>query len=234
VPHATEPGLRVEGLSSVRRAPGQIALGIGIATWLGFAISTVARPTPGWHEVFDAWMYSVPGIAAAGITTRCALLHPNRRERWTWLSATIALACYSVGNLVNGLMFAKLDDPPLPSPADLAWILFYPFISATVIGLLRSRTDRLQKRMWLDGLMAGAGFAAIIAAAVFSTISEAAKGSPLAVATNLTYPVADLLLLVLIGCAFAVESWRPTKSLLLLGAGVVCYALADTLQLRRR
>jgi diguanylate cyclase (GGDEF)-like protein len=57
----------------------------------------------------------------------------------------------------------------------------------------------------------------------------AATGGPFhVVATNLSYPVADLALLSVVVATFGLFGWRPPRIWLLLGLGMVAFALSDT------
>ena len=49
--------------------------------------------------------------------------------------------------------------------------------------------------LWVDGLIVALGFAAVAGALVYGTVLDATGGDPLTVATNLAYPIGDLLLL---------------------------------------
>jgi diguanylate cyclase len=205
-----------------------VAAVVALAVFTG---STVLRSRPGFNALFDSGLYSAIGAIAAVLVGRRARVVDD--ERGAWIAATFALVAFTIGNLANGLFFAGLDNPPVPSLADVAWLGFYPFAYVMVIGLIRTRHKQALRSMWLDGASGGAGLAAIAAAVAFGPISAAAKGTNLAVAVNLAYPMADLLLVVLIGCAFAMEGWRPSRSWLLIGTGILMFAIADTVYLFR-
>jgi diguanylate cyclase len=213
-----------------RRAPGLPAFLLGIATLIVVALST-ARSDKSFSVFFDAWIYPIPGVAASIVLFQCARSKSRGAERWVWVSLAFGLVSFSVGNIVNGVVLARSETLSVPSIADLVWLLFYPFAYIAIVSLLRIRFAEVPRSIWLDGLAGGAGLAALTAAVAFGPIAEAATGSRLAVATNLAYPAADLFLIVLIVVAFAMESWRPSRSLLFLGSGMLCFAVADTIYL---
>jgi hypothetical protein len=69
------------------------------------------------------------------------------------------------------------------------WLSLYPAAYAGVVWLARSRgAGRAPAGVWLDGIVAGLGIAAIGAAIVFRPVLATATGSALAVTTNLAYP----------------------------------------------
>ena len=85
--------------------------------------------------------------------------------------------------------------PPTPSVADIFYIAFYPAAYLALALLLRRESSRLVPATWLDGAVAGLGAAALCAAFAFQSIVHLAGDGPAAVATELAYPVGDVLLL---------------------------------------
>ena len=122
---------------------------------------------------------------------------------------------------------------PFPSAADALWILFYFPAYAGVLVLARARLARVRHTSWLDGAIGGLGIAAVGSAVAFGTIVEATGGDTLAVATNLAYPLGDMVLLSLVVGVLAVTGWRPGRQWLLIAGGFACFAIADTLYLFR-
>jgi diguanylate cyclase (GGDEF)-like protein len=99
---------------------------------------------------------------------------------------------------------------------------------------VRRRVSHFHRSLWLDGVIGGLGAAAIGAALAFQTIVDATGGAPASVvATNLAYPLADLLLLVLVVGVVALMGWRPGRAWWMLASGFVLFSLADTLYLFR-
>jgi diguanylate cyclase len=228
-PHGTTSE-KVNRNESFVNAPGFVAFLLGVGALVGFAITTT-RAHPNFVPLFDTWIYSFPGAAASVVLLQCTRSKTRRSERWVWRSLAFGLASFTIGNIINGVTLSQSGELPVPSLADLAWLTFYPFAYIAVVRLLRIRFADVPRSIWLDGLAGGAGLAALTAAVAFGPIAEAATGSRLAIATNLAYPTADLFLIVLIVVAFAMDSWRPSRSLLLFGSGMLCFAVADTIYL---
>jgi two-component system, cell cycle response regulator len=99
--------------------------------------------------------------------------------------------------------------------------------------LLRARARGVSRRLWVDGITAALGVAALSAAIVFETVLGSVEGKPLAVATGLAYPLLDLVLLGLAVGALASTGWRLDRTWMLLAAGVSTFWLADSLYLVR-
>src|SRR5439155_13421449 len=85
--------------------------------------------------------------------------------------------------------------------------------------------------LWIDGVTAALAAAAASAAIVFQPVSDAVGGEPLANATNLAYPLGDLVLLGMVVAVAALNGWRPDRAWLALGGGVVVFLVADSLYL---
>lgn len=83
--------------------------------------------------------------------------------------------------------------------------------------------------MWLDGIIAALTLTAFTAAFVFKPVLVGTEGDPLTVAVTLAYPVADLLLLSLVGVALALTRWRPDRTWTLIAVSFVLTAVADAI-----
>jgi diguanylate cyclase (GGDEF)-like protein len=110
--------------------------------------------------------------------------------------------------------------------------MFYPLAYIAAVQILRKAMGRLSRPNWLDGLVAGLGAAAVCAAFAFHSIVHAAGGgSGLSAATNLTYPVGDLLLLSLVIGGTVLLSGRGATPWLLLAGGICLNVFGDTFNL---
>ena len=85
--------------------------------------------------------------------------------------------------------------------------------------------------VWVDGVTAALAAGALGSAVVVQAVLGTVEGSLSVVATNLAYPLGDVLLLSLIVGAFTLTRWRPGRVWLLLGASLAVSALADSVYL---
>ncbi|MGA2926680.1 MAG: bifunctional diguanylate cyclase/phosphodiesterase, partial [Solirubrobacteraceae bacterium] len=81
--------------------------------------------------------------------------------------------------------------------------------------------------LWLDGLIGATGVAAVGASFLVRFVLTHTGGSFSTVATNVAYPLADVVLLSALVAAMALSSWRPDRAWLFLGAGLGVFAVAD-------
>ena len=85
--------------------------------------------------------------------------------------------------------------------------------------------------MWLDGLIGALAVAAVGAALIFGVVVSGTGGAPLTVATNLAYPLGDLVLLGLIVGVLTLTGWTLRGGWLLIGIALAVFAVVDSIYL---
>lgn len=202
-----------------------------VAVWLAYVVHALVRPS-GADAGITTWMYDGMLLgAAAACLLRAALVEHERR---VWLVMGVGLVSWTAGEIYYSVAFSPDADVPIPSPADIGYLGLYPASYLAIAWLLRSRIASFPRSLWLDGVIAGSAVTAVAAAVTFDPITAASvDGDNLAVATNLAYPIADLVLLSLVVTASAFTGWRPGRSWVLLGAGLVALAVSDVAYLLR-
>jgi diguanylate cyclase (GGDEF)-like protein len=171
-------------------------------------------------------------VVSAGLL--CLLrAHGGGRERGAWLAIAAAILCWAASEIYWTTFLVGDPTPPYPSPADAGYLAFYPLATVGLYLLVRARAEELDWRLWMDGLIAALGTAALGAALVFEFVADHASGTAIQVATTLAYPLGDVLMLALVVGIIGLTRWRPgrTWTLLLLGlAAMVVADVAYTLQ----
>jgi diguanylate cyclase (GGDEF)-like protein len=219
-----------QGLPAPRRVAVRGLQGLVVAGTLLYAGSTLLRTGP--SVLLDGWVVPLIGVGAGLLCLARAVLVRQARAAWAILG--LGQGLYAGGTIYWWRWVAPLAQQPYPSLADLLWLSFYPLAYVALVLLVRRRVHRLQASMWLDGLVGGLGAAALAAGLAFHAILDATGGGVAAVAVYLTYPAADLLLLVLVMGAVGLLGGRPDRSLWLLALGMVVFAAADTINLFRQ
>ena len=82
-------------------------------------------------------------------------------------------------------------------------------------------------RLWMDGLIAALGTAALGTAFVFDFVADRTTGTTLQVATTLAYPLGDIVMLAMVVGVVALTGWRPGRTWSLLLAGLSALVIAD-------
>jgi two-component system cell cycle response regulator len=221
-PHAT-PAHRVgprRGVAGVLAAASLVVAAVALESVLGIGGTGV-------EEFFAAWVYDgVLVLAAALCLARAGV---QRAERAIWVFFGSGLAVWAAGDIY--FSFLLDDGNRFPSLADALWLAFYPLTYVGLGLLVRARVASFSASVWLDGVIGALGVAAIGAAVVFGTVLDATGGSAVAVATNLAYPLADLLLLAIMVATLALTGARLDGTWRLLSLGFVVFAVSDSIYL---
>jgi diguanylate cyclase (GGDEF)-like protein len=219
-----------------RPTPARGVFGIGRFLCVGLLAVTAAygiEALLGAHgpvdSFFDSWVYN--GLLVAASLACLARGIAVKAERLPWLLLGIALALWTAGDLYYFFAFSGNADVPIPSVSDLFYLAFYPVSYVALALLLRRRMRGFRGKLWLDGVIASLAVAALGAAIVFDAVLKSTGGSTLVVATNLAYPLADVLLLALVVATFGLTGWRFDATWAFVAVGFAVFALADSLYL---
>jgi two-component system, cell cycle response regulator len=148
-----------------------------------------------------------------------------------WTLIGLGALCWAAGDTYWTLALSTLSSPPVPSWADAGYLLFCPLTFAGIFSLVRQRASGAPKTLVVDACAAALAVGALSAAVVVQPVLANANGGALAIATNLAYPLVDLLLLGLIVGATALGNWRLQRTWVLLGVAVIVFWIADSLYL---
>jgi diguanylate cyclase (GGDEF)-like protein len=199
---------------------------VGLAVLYACSVIPGARVHSGHSSFWDDWVSNVQGLAAVALCGARAVRW--RSERWAWSALAVALGLNLLGNLWWSLFLPNDGVVPYPSIADVFYVGFYPFAYLAIILLVRERIRDFRISMWLDGLISGLACASLSAALAFQTVVASTGGPAATVATNLAYPLGDLVLLIMVAGVFGATGWRPGRAWLLIGAAMFTYIFADT------
>jgi diguanylate cyclase len=183
----------------------------------GYLVSLLVRSPDQHWLLLDGWLVAAVDLVAA---TLCFAGAAGRRSgRAVPLVLGAALLAWTCGDITLTIESLRGTSPPTPSLADAFYLAFYPLTYVALVLVMRRTLRELLPATWLDGLIAGLGAAALLAAFVFHSVLHSVGGNPVAVATNLAYPVGDVLLLALVvGGTALLPTMRKTQWLLLASA----------------
>jgi diguanylate cyclase (GGDEF)-like protein len=217
---STVGGARAERI--LRRAltavlPAGAAL-VALHDWLGLGGSDLNFAVDG--VIYDAV------IVAAGLA--CLVrAEATKRERSAWILIGLAILSWGAAEIYWTAFIEGNPRAPYPSPADVGYLAFYPLAYAGLALLVRAKADELDWRLWMDGLIATLGTAALGAAFVFNFVADKTSGTPIQVATTLAYPIGDIVMLSMAVGAVALTRWRPGRTWSLLLSGLSALVVAD-------
>jgi two-component system, cell cycle response regulator len=214
----------------LRLHPARLTLSIAavLVAILALHYAGVGPAWPAWAE----HLYEALEVLAAACCLWRAVAHP--KERKPWLVIGLGMVSFAAADLYYTIALQPLgDDIPYPSLADALYLGLYPCCFVGLLLLARCRAGRLPWMLWVDGLIVALGFAAVASALVYGRVLDGTGGDPLTVATNLAYPMSDILLLGLVAGLlgiFGLRGWRAWSAVI---CGFALLGVADTIYLWR-
>ena len=200
-----------------------VVLGVGTAIvalhlWFGLGGAWLDRPAEGW--LYDAV------IIAAGLSCMVRA-RGGGREGEAWVMIGAAILVWGAAEVYWTARILDDPSPPYPSPADIGYLAYYPLAATGLVMLVRARARELNWQLWMDATIAALGTGALGAAFIFDYVANQTSGTPLQVATSLSYPLGDIVILSLTVGIIALTSWRPRRALTLVLAAFAAIAFAD-------
>jgi two-component system cell cycle response regulator len=154
-----------------------------------------------------------------------------RAERTAWLTMGVGVVGWAFGNVYYTAVLWDMDPIPIPSVSDVLWLVYYPVVYIAVAMLLRARIARFHASLWVDGALAALAVAALSAAVVFQSVLQSTGGEPVEVATNLAYPLGDLVLLGMVTGGVALTGWKPGRTWGALALSFILFGVSDGIYL---
>jgi diguanylate cyclase len=206
-----------------------IVYGVLAAVLLAYLGLLIARPADESSTLIDGWGVVAFNLLAAGLCIARGLTRRNGRLVPLALGASVL--SWALGDLALTIESLGGASPPTPSVADAFYLAFFPLAYVGIVLFIRGEVRRLTTPSWLDSAIAALGAAAVCATFAFHSLLHSAGGGGLAVATNLAYPVGDLLLFALVIGSAAMLAGRSRAPWVLLATGMAVNAAGDTFNL---
>jgi diguanylate cyclase (GGDEF)-like protein len=201
------------------------------ALLVSFIASTIFRAHGTSIPFFDVWVENI-GYACCALLCVSRAIY-RRPGRWGWGALGVGLVCFTTGSVLFTAVVQYFNPIPSPSIADFAFLADYPLAFLGISLLVRETVPNISKTIWVDALIAALGIASLEVTLVIGPISNGIHGSFATVATNIAYPIGDVVLVSMVVGVFAVRGWRPGRLWWALGIGLVLFAGADSIYLLR-
>ncbi len=188
------------------------------------SLMLVKRGPSGYSTLWDGWIGNVASI----IVVVPVLLRLQRTEilRGAWCAMAVGIVLNFVANLLYLLHDQNLDPVPFPASSDAAYLSSYAAFAIGVAMMGRRSFGLRFTSIRLDGLIAGLTIASAAAFWWLGPVLEV-TGSTVQAVVSLSYPLFDLLLIVLLVAGLAPLGFRPTLQAKLLLVGVACFVAGD-------
>ncbi|WP_166804630.1 MULTISPECIES: EAL domain-containing protein [Cryobacterium] len=187
----------------------------------------VLLPRSGSGVLVNVWLSTISdGIPmlvclVASVRSRARNVHV--------LLATGAVIAFALGDSYVVIMTAVMGEVPTPSLGDIGYLVFYPFMLATLVTLVIRQMRILSWSVMLDTAIGILGSAAVLTVALHPLLASAMTGDRLLDdLINLAYPLFDLMLVAAIVGIAASPGLRLGRHWLLLVGGLLTFAGADT------
>ena len=198
-----------------------VGLALHVAWVSGFARGEL-------NELINHWVYNGVLVLAAVVCVLRAVASPDQRS--LWLAFGLGVGLWAGADIYWSAALAGVKNAPYPSLADVGYLLVYPCLCLGVVLMVRRRI-RLTASAWLDCAIGGVASIALGTALLAPVLVGVTSGDSLDVATSLSYPLGDILLLAFLVVGIAATGLRPGRTWLLIGAGLAIWAAADGIYL---
>lgn len=210
--------------------PARVAFSALLLVLAAFAVQVsfhvIAAPT---GATFEKFATNTVFLGSAGLCLWRAIVRP--RERKAWLLCTAGLAAWGIGDLYFAVYLWDSPNAPIPSPADIGYLAFYPLVVAGLVVLSGGKFGGRDRNLFVDGLIAALAAGALTATLLAGPISSGTGGSLPSVVTNLAYPIADLLVVALLAGLLVLTGARLRSTWAWMALGLAIFAVTDALYL---
>ncbi len=211
-----------------RRLVGAVEV-LALGALAAFGAHAVLRDAGRVAWFFDYPVYYTLVAVAVVLAAARAIVVPRHRVGWGLMA--LAIAFYAAGEYLWLLWYRDAAEVPYPSLMDALYLAFFPASYVALVLIFRSRLRNATAGLWIDGITAALAAAALGTAILIEAVLDTSDGSFSVVATNLAYPLGDVILLSLVVAAFALTRWRPGRAWLLIGVALGVFAVGDSVYL---
>ena len=195
------------------------AIRLGLAWLLLYELSVVAGF--GLGPLDDRGAHDVLLVLASALSFAGAARRYGT-ERLAWLLLAGGVTCWTAGEIYYTAVLWTDPSPPVPSPADMGYLLLPVFAVAGFLLLARVHRTAASAAVRVDGIIAALAVGSLGAAITVQAVGHAGV-------VALAYPVSDLVLIGVLVGTLTRRGWHLDRTWLLLICGIGTFFVADSL-----
>src|SRR5579863_453917 len=219
---------RSSGIERTRTAVLMVLGCLGVLL-VGYVAWLVARRHFSYSRLWNGWMPDGFELVVSGLCIARGTVRQSGRA--VALALGFGLLSWSLGDTTWTVQSVIGTSSVTKLLGALFYVGFYPLAYVAIVAFMRSRLRSISAPSLLDGAVAALGAAAVCAAFAFQGSEYAVTNDTLTKATNLAYPIGDLLLVGLVVGAAALLSGRSTVPCVVLAGACVLNCIGDTVNL---
>lgn len=189
------------------------------------------RPISGYNSFWDGWMGNI--VSSLPLVPVLLRVRRSTKLRGAWITMAAGIILYNAADLIYLLHDQNLTPIPSPAPSDVPYLLSYVAFVGAVVLMTQHRYGRTIHSLQLDGAVAGLSLAALAALFWFNHVLIAA-GQPLQLLVRMSYPLFDLVLLVVLVSGIASSRYRPNFATALMMSGFMFFVVGDIIYLNQQ
>ena len=117
-----------------------------------FALYLMLRGGEPYSPLLDGWIGNLTMLVPTAACFARVVVGGPRRGAALWLG--LGMLSWTAGNVIYVTTTQFQTSPPVPSPADLAYLGFYVCVAASLVCLVRSDLGAFARSLWLGEPMA--------------------------------------------------------------------------------
>ncbi len=205
--------------------------------WIVYPVAALLAGAAYFMFGHNSYLFNVIGLSSPLLIVAAVRMHrPERRAPWFLIAAgqfvfiagdVVSYNYEKLSGLVPGLFPMPAGEVPFPGPADLLYLLVYPFLIAGILLLVKARMPGRDVPGLLDSLMLAIAVGTVSWVVLIAPVTTFEDAGSIKL-TLMAYPTVDLLLAAA-AIRLAVAAGRRPPAFYLMMAAIGALFVTDTI-----